>query len=231
MSTTDKANEIQRTLAAAVEKHRGNANLSAEGKKRLYAAAYVNARKKLETLKQTERQAFERSRDEVERKLFGLPNNRDASAVISFRDAQDRAGRIENPEEATALLRRAQNSGDVQLARAIVGQAFEAGWADVVDRFVETEPDLADTVDQLIGLNAADAHSKTQEGRIGDSMTFYLPKPVEIRDVGDGQLEQLAREAPQVTETPGQPGYETSAAPVSAWRLRGDTVANADGWA
>jgi hypothetical protein len=43
-----------------------------------------------------------------------------------MRDAADRAGRLENPDEALALLQRVENTGDRVLARAIAAHAFDA---------------------------------------------------------------------------------------------------------
>ncbi|MGS0688124.1 hypothetical protein ACVBEQ_23700 [Nakamurella sp. GG22] len=58
------------------------------------------------------------------------------------------------------MLRRAELSGDTVLARAIVGRAFEAGWIDVMQAYVDTHPADAATIDELIERNAAEAQAE-----------------------------------------------------------------------
>ena len=75
-----------------------------------------------DTLRRQEQERVAERVAELERQVFGpvrTGSGDAASHAISVRDAQDRAARITKPAEARELLRRAEQSNDGVLARAI----------------------------------------------------------------------------------------------------------------
>jgi hypothetical protein len=54
------------------------------------------------------------------------------SGVTAYRDAVDRASKLERPSEAQESIRAAIETGDRELARAIAAKAHDQGWVDVV---------------------------------------------------------------------------------------------------
>ncbi len=74
------------------------------------------------------------------RRLFDSPAPHDVASVVSYRDALDRADRLDTPAEAVALLRRARLTGDELLARAVAVRAADlvarsAAWGEVLDEW------------------------------------------------------------------------------------------------
>ena len=80
------------------------------------------------------------------KELFGSENVSGAEAVSS-RDAADRVAQVRTPAEATAMLERAEQTGDQALTQAVAATAFEraqswlggSAWARV-DRSVRRCP-------------------------------------------------------------------------------------------
>lgn len=62
--------------------------------------------------------------------------------IIAFRDAQDRAERIDDPNEAERILTRAMRQGDTSLAHAIFRRGLDSGWPTVVATFTNEHPEL-----------------------------------------------------------------------------------------
>lgn len=62
--------------------------------------------------------------------------------IIAFRDAQDRAERIDDPNEAERILTRAMRQGDTSLAHAIFRRGLDSNWAMVVATFTAANPEL-----------------------------------------------------------------------------------------
>lgn len=225
---TNTPDEIHRALAAELARHRANTQLSPEGRQRAIAKAYTRAQDKLDSIRQTQVKTTANARNDVEARLFGLPKYSDPAAVIGYRDAQDRAGRIENVGEAQQMLRRAQISGDTQLARAILGRAFETGWGDVVDAYVEADPSIANDVDSLINLNVGDARAATRAERLATDMTYKVGRPQELSGLNDTKIAQLAIES-IVTDNAQQSDNARNHGllSVAGYRLAGDDTPGA----
>ena len=69
--------------------------------------------------------------------------------IIAFRDAQDRADRLEDAEDADRLLQRALRQGDTSLAHAIFRVALERGYTTAANTFTANSPDMSDVVKEL----------------------------------------------------------------------------------
>lgn len=71
---------------------------------------------------------------------FGsAPANREGASIIAFRDAQDRAERLEHREEAEAAMRRALETDDPMMVTAIARKAHTQGWAEIATLGVDVE--------------------------------------------------------------------------------------------
>lgn len=87
----------------------------------------------------------------LERRVYGTVGS-SPDAVISFRDAQERAERIESPMDGLRAMQRALTSRDEGLAQAILGRALETGWREVVDEYAANNPGVAKAVSDLAAL-------------------------------------------------------------------------------
>jgi hypothetical protein len=76
-----------------------------------------------------------------------------SSDLIAFRDAQDRAERLEGAEEALRVMERALRTSDRSLAHAIFRRSIDARWSAVQAAFLEVNPGLADIASDLQGLD------------------------------------------------------------------------------
>lgn len=140
------------------------------------------------------------------------------------RDARDRASRITSSEEAVRLLESSVVGNDKVMARAILGAAVSDGkLRGVVERYVDLVPDDTESVDELLGMNAADAEASTPAGRLMREMNDSLPRPEEIRRYPGSAIADLAAEAPDVQEIPPAPTFSGGGAigAISNWRLVG----------
>ncbi len=79
--------------------------------------------------------------------------------IIAFRDAQDRADRLESSSEAQRMLERALRQQDTSLAHAIFRRSIDEGWRDVLETFVAAHPDLKDVVRDLNTITAFKANT------------------------------------------------------------------------
>lgn len=88
--------------------------------------------------------------------------------IIAFRDAQDRADRIEKQADALPILDRALRQKDTSLAHAIFRRGLEANWRDVTARFTADNPDLVSTVSELRQL------TEIKEATFNRTMAYAL---------------------------------------------------------
>lgn len=196
--------QIRNEYAAKLAGIRSRNDLSDDGRRRQLAKARVAAETAMREARK-KRGADIASREEsLLRALFGNTNARDATSVVSFRDAQDRAARLKKPDEAQDLLTRARRSGDVLLARAIGMHAWEqvasrpAGmnaWGAVLDAWAQDEPPAADAALTELG----ELHREMSGGaRIMAGVQHSLEHPHELRG---WNVHSLARDA---DSTPGE---------------------------
>jgi hypothetical protein len=155
------ADKIRAALTAQTAQIRTARDLSNEGRAHHLARTYVQARDEMTSLKRADAEKRNRRRAELQQLLFGNPRNSDSAAVISYRDAQDRADKLKDPQEAAALLERAIMSKDEFLGRAIAMRAMARltlkglgdGWAQVADRWVQQQdPYTAELVQELADI-------------------------------------------------------------------------------
>ncbi len=79
-----------------------------------------------------------------------------------MRDASDRAAQLTKPDDALALLQRAQRNGDDVLARAIVQHSLDRNgtgirqaddaWSNVARSYLDNNPSFQSVVDELADI-------------------------------------------------------------------------------
>lgn len=88
---------------------------------------------------------------DLERRVYGTAGT-SPDAVITFRDAQERAARLDTIEEARDAMSRAIRSKDNGLGQAILGRALEQGWRSVIDAYSQDNPQIAEAINDLATL-------------------------------------------------------------------------------
>lgn len=213
----DKIREVYTTRVADIK---GRRDLSDAGKRRQLAKVWVKAADDMRAARAASETSRATREKQLLRRLFGNQNSHDATSVVSFRDAQDRAERLKTPAEAGELLARARRSGDVLLARALAMKALDMavggtpgqadGWGNVLNVWSADEPgDVDDALTEL-----SEFHGQGPAALVGLSAQHSVPKPTELAGVGN--LHALAREA---DATPGED--EPAPAPGSEFFTRG----------
>ncbi|SIR97884.1 hypothetical protein SAMN05445060_1915, partial [Williamsia sterculiae] len=79
---------------------------------------------------------------------FGI-NAGTSSDVVSYRDAQDRATRILDPDDAQTAYTNALRSDDKVLAQAILAQALTHNWTAITNDYRSRNPSAASALDDL----------------------------------------------------------------------------------
>ena len=196
-SERDKAERIKNRLAKEIEHIEGQRNLTPAGRQSRLARAVIKAQDELTELRTVEFQRVTGRRDHLIRELFGNMNTTD-SRIISVRDAQDRASRVTDAEEASRLMNLAEQNGDTVLLRALArecasrsGDPLESGWRNLFTTWAQEQTDGADIVDELglIGDELTDG-----EHRIRRDQAFSITTvPDDLR--GLGNLRSIAARA------------------------------------
>lgn len=187
-ATRDASAAVTASFSASVDAVRSNVNLSPEGKQRKIAALYVDAQAKVGALSDSEKNAIATERTAVDRALFGTPASSDPSAMIAFRDAQDRAERIEDDTTALSVLNRTDITGDTELASAVLNQAVAMGWGNVIDTYAATHPGQAALVEELVAL----ANLSSARNHLFSAWSYLVPKPFEIGNYTDFHIQEIA---------------------------------------
>ena len=76
----------------------------------------------------------------------------DPGQVLLYRDAQDRAARLTQSDEAAQVFAAALRSDDKILAAAVLGRALDAGWNSIIDEYVKHNPSAGEDLKDLAKL-------------------------------------------------------------------------------
>ena len=166
-------------------------DLTTRAKQIHVARKYVEARDALNQLRQDDIASVDTKRRMLERRLYGSDGATvDPSAAISRRDARDRAAAIDKPELAEYELARAERSGDEHLAQAIAAEAADRGWTGALQQYVNTRPEAADTVQQLLAL------PDTRQGayQMTKAIEYSIAPPAILAGHSEASINMLARQ-------------------------------------
>ncbi|SDD89932.1 hypothetical protein [Nocardioides lianchengensis] len=176
---------IQDRFNATVTETREDPDLTTDAKMRRLAGAWVDAEARMGTLRQSFEGGSQQSVESLTKQAFGATGASGADA-ISVRDADDRASRLEDADEALKLLRRAEGNGDTVLSRAIAQHAFGrrndffgGDWAGVVDAYSEAHPQVASKISELANLR-----SESIKSGFAAAFVFSIHKPSELDRMG-----------------------------------------------
>jgi hypothetical protein len=129
--TDERAEKIRAGLHDQLDKLEQDADLTDLAKRDRGDQLRQQAREQMGEL----RTGYEQRRREldlqVRQSAFGSAPTSPAG-VAAFRDAVDRASKLERRAEAQQSMRAAIDTGDMELARAIAAKAHDQGWTDTV---------------------------------------------------------------------------------------------------
>ncbi len=178
-------------------KVRSRTELTPDAQRALIAKNYLAAKSQMTDLQQSAGTNTVAAKAKAGREAFGVQgiSGDPASVSISYRDAQDRADSLNDPNDAAKLLARAERSGDEPLARAVAARALEMydssfgggspAWASVVDDFTATRPRAATAVQTILDLADGPMTARAM-------FAWVLPKPLDLGTVDGYQLQSLA---------------------------------------
>ncbi len=179
---------IQNRLNQTVESIRNNKAYSDSGRRAEMAKATLLAKKEAAALKAEFLADREAQRKSLQKRLFGILGEPTHTELIVMRDSQERADAIKDEETALRKLRRADQSGDTYMAKAIAERAVEKGWRSVVDTYAENAP--------LGTRTALEALADIPSGlrtNLADAATFTIRAPAELGGANDAVLEVYTR--------------------------------------
>jgi len=148
-----EAESMQASLSRLIAEVHADTKLSEEGKQEEIDALTEGHRAKLTDMRDAEKQLVDTAILDLERKIDSRTGNT-ASDIIAFRDAQDRAERLESAEDAERLMKRAIVTEDDSLAHAVFRRSLEHGYRSPVDAFTKARPELAEVASDLSALTS-----------------------------------------------------------------------------
>lgn len=183
----EQAEVIRANVGRRVEELRNNAQLTSEARQAQMAREIVVSNGKLDDLEKQFADRVTQERRTLERRLWANPAADADSAGASWRAALDRAETVENLGQASALLDRAERSGDVLLAKAVALRAV-GRWPELARRYGQDHPEVASAMSALEDFQR---ETGSTAWRLASSMWFTkVPTPPEL-----SRLANLARVA------------------------------------
>jgi hypothetical protein len=183
-----KAAALNMTFVQTSEDIRSNRGLSPAAIRQRIAKAYVETRSSIEAVRGAEAKLISEKALSLQRQLFGTYET-DPSSIIAFRDAQDRAERLESPQAAKAVLHRALMTDDRTLASAILSRAVNDRWHVVVDQYNSAHPEQ---VEKLSDLQSIIQLQSSPQANVMAGLQWLTPKPKEFAGATDTHLGQVA---------------------------------------
>ncbi|WP_329411939.1 hypothetical protein OG563_06010 [Nocardia vinacea] len=188
----DKITNLRNRVTATAKQLREDKRYTEEGRRNAIAAAYLDAVAQARELHQQYATEARAKRPKLERELFGIPSSGDPTALLSWRDAQDRADRIEGEKDGIRMFERAVQSGDTHLAKAVLARAVRSDWTPILE---QADTILPGSTDKLAELAALPTESLIKLQGIS---VFRIFPPSETNGVDEETLGQWAADAPPV---------------------------------
>lgn len=153
-SIREDAAATQKSYGQQVTEIQNDPHLSVEGRQAKLADVNAAAKDSLSALRSKESEAIDVKVRDIEKQIDAKAGW-GAADIIAFRDAQDRAERLENADDALRVLERAIRTEDTVLAHAIFRRGIDAGYTNVITAFGDAYPDKKDIVGELAYLKEA----------------------------------------------------------------------------
>ncbi|BCZ24745.1 hypothetical protein MYSE111917_01205 [Mycobacterium senriense] len=154
-----QAERIQSRWASTTDRLDADRTLTDIGKRAKLDTEHAQVSAKLIDLRKKENELITAKRQSLEKRLFGLSSvaSTDPSQLIAYRDAQDRAARLAQSDDAAELFASAMRSDDATLAAAILARALANGWNGIVTEYVKQHPAAAEDLIDLAQLQQYDS--------------------------------------------------------------------------
>ncbi|MFD4551679.1 hypothetical protein [Streptomyces sp. NPDC058466] len=130
-----QAEQLRANATEQLQRIAGRKELTPEARRTAAARVYKPSREQLNQMLDEHIGMIKQHKQALARKAFGSDNAADPATAMMRRQARQQARAIEHPRDARDLLQEARFDGDIHLARAIAGVAFENGWHDIVDEW------------------------------------------------------------------------------------------------
>lgn len=176
-SLRSQAATTMQNMQAQVDGVRADKNLSDVGKAEKIRAFYEKASVEVNTLQEREVTAINAKKTSANTRIFGNEQSFDPGSIVAYRDAQDRADRLADQNEAIRMYDRAVTGSDRQLERAILQRALSEGWQDIVSKHSENHP--LDSASLTEMAEAAYLASDDIGVLLSRASAYSLPKPAE----------------------------------------------------
>ncbi len=189
----ERGQTIKKTLNTALDAVRNDNRLTAQAKRQAIAQHYLDAKRKLDALLEEERATTAKTRDDIQRDLFGQRDTGPAG-VVAYRDAHDRALRLgpDDEDHALALLISARHSSDDTLATAVLSRARHLGWSSVVDTYTAHYPEQRDRLEDLTNIERWTMQQE-DDGFHGYGAVYSITPPREVSGgINDAGIQKIA---------------------------------------
>ena len=144
----DSNNHASREHARAIDAINHDPSLSDHGKKERIDALEADRTTQRRSAIDQEKQIITNKIGELERRLDGFVGW-SSENIMAFRDAQDRAENIDDPEKAATVMARAIRTNDKTLAHALYRRAVDQRWDDASRAFAADNPAVAQLVNDV----------------------------------------------------------------------------------
>lgn len=141
----DSNNNANREHARVIDAINHDPSLSDHGKKERIDALEADRTTQRRSSMDQEKQIIMNKIGELERRLDGFVGW-SSENIMAFRDAQDRAENIDDPEKAATVMARAIRTRDTTLAHALYRRAVDQRWEDASRAFAADNPTVAQLV-------------------------------------------------------------------------------------
>ncbi|MFI6767264.1 hypothetical protein [Streptomyces sp. NPDC050355] len=194
---------IQENYARQLARIEGSKVYSDHAKRVMAAKVYKQAQDALNQLRDAEVSQLRTRRSSLQRRMFGAHGDQDPNTVVARRDANDRAGKLEDPREAKAALQRAEMEGDATMAQAIATRAAQNGWGDVLADYTATRPGFTAAAEEFNSLPDPD----DWQWKFAHTGQFLAGPPSVLSNASPQEIERLAQqdmEAPAADSVAGR---------------------------
>lgn len=170
-SFQDQAAAVKAAAASARKAIQDDPMLSDLAKRGKLDALKAETRAQLDGVK-AEQHAYENGlKATLEKQLRGTQPT-DANSVLLRRDASDRVRKLNDKDEALAMLQDAIGNGDAEMAHALGQRARNATWLDVAEVYQGAFPDTADSAAALAHV---EANTSGAAYNMANQLTYSAP--------------------------------------------------------
>lgn len=149
----DSNSSANREHARAIDAINNDPSLSDHGKNERIDALEADRTTQRRKSIDEEKQIITNKIGELERRLDGFVGWSNEN-IMAFRDAQDRAENIDDPDKAATVMARAIRTNDRTLAHALYRRAVEHRWDEASRAFAADNPSVAQLVTDVQKLQA-----------------------------------------------------------------------------